>query len=132
MRPAAISLLLLLAFAPAARAELSPQAAGFLKEIGLDPDSPRVKAVADDSIVDRQGKRISLDELARRKDAPAVRRFIATRNFLRDYEADTNTRIPAAEDYESSYLTTDERAQVRPAFRRAGDELYRNAVKQKK
>jgi hypothetical protein len=132
MRLQAIFLLLLLAFVPAARAELSLQAAGFLKEIGLDPDSARVKGVADDSVADRKGKRLSLDELARRKDASGVRRFIATRNFLRDYQADPNTRIPPADDYESSYLTMDERAQVRPAFRRAGDELYRNALKQKK
>ena len=128
---AALLLPSLLLIAPPARAELSPKAIEYLREIGIDPESAKVKAVADDTVPDRQGKPVSLDELARRKNAFGVHRFIATRNFLRAYEADNNTRIPSADDYEASYLTAEERAIVRPAFRRAGDELYRNSLKQK-
>ena len=90
-----------------------------------------MKAVADDVVADRQGKPVNLDKLALHKNAFGVRRFIATRNFLRAYQADPNTRIPAADDYESSFLTPVEKAIVRPAFRKAGDELYRNSMKQK-
>jgi hypothetical protein len=117
--------------APPAAAELSPKAIEYLKTIGLDPESAPVKAVSDDVVPDRQGKPVNLDELAQRKNAFGIRRFIATRNFLRAYQADPNTRIPAANDYESSYLTPEEKAIVRPAFRKAGDELYLNSMKQK-
>jgi hypothetical protein len=115
-----------------AAAELSPKAIEYLKEIGVDPESALVKAVADDVVPDRQGKPVNLDELAQRKNAFGIRRFIATRNFLRAYQADPNTRIPVADDYEPSFLTTEERAIVRPAFRKAGDELYLNSMKQTK
>jgi hypothetical protein len=120
----------LLAALPAA-AELSPKAVEYLKEIGLDPQSAPVQAVADDVVPDRQGKPVNLDDLAVHKNAFGIRRFIATRNFLRAYQADPNTRIPPAEDYESSFLTGEEKAIVRPAFRKAGDELYLNSKKQK-
>ena len=120
-----------LAAAPAA-AELSAKAVEYLKEIGLDAESPRVKTVADDSVPDRQGKPVNLEVLALEKNALGIRRFVATRNFLRAYQADASTRIPTADDYESAYLTSEERAIVRPAFRKAGDELYLNSLKQKK
>lgn len=114
-----------------AAAELSPKAIEYLKEIGVDPESTPVKAIADDVVADRQGKPVNLEELARHKNAFGIRRFIATRNFLRAYQADPSTRIPLAEDYESSFLTAKEKAIVRPAFRKAGDELYLNSLKQK-
>ena len=114
-----------------AAAELSPKAIEYLREIGVDPESAPVKAVAEDVVPDRQGKPVNLDELVRRKNAFAIHRFIATRNFLRAYQADPNTRIPRADDYESSFLTPEEKAIVRPAFRKAGDELYLNSMKQK-
>jgi hypothetical protein len=126
-----ISLAALLMAFPAA-AELSPKAVEFLKAIGLDPESAPVKAVADDVVPDRQGKPVNLDELAQRKNTFGIRRFIATRNFLRAYQVDPNTRIPLADDYEPSFLTVEEKAIVRPAFRKAGDELYLNSVKQSK
>jgi hypothetical protein len=91
-----------------------------------------VKAVVDDAVPDRQGKPVNLDELAQRKNAFGIRRFIATRYFLRAYQADPNTRIPVADDYEPSFLTVEEKAIVRPAFRKAGDELYLNSMKQNK
>jgi hypothetical protein len=115
-----------------AAAELSPKAIEYLKEIGVDPESPPVKAAADDVVPDRQGKPVNLDELAQHKNAFGIRRFIATRNFLRAYQADPNTRIPLADDYEASFLTAEEKAIVRPAFRKAGDELYLNSMKQTK
>ena len=127
----AVLIALLLPIAAPARAELSPKAVEYLRQIGVDPDSAKVKAVADDVVADRQGKPVSLDELARHRNAAAVHRFIATRTFLRAYQADPATRIPSADDYEAWYLTPAEKAIVRPAFRRAGDELYRNSLKQK-
>jgi hypothetical protein len=126
-----ICLAALLAAFPAA-AELSPKAIEYLKAIGLDPESARVKAVADDAVPDRQGKPVNLEELALHKNAFGIHRFIATRNFLRAYQADPSTRIPSADDYEASYLTREERAIVRPAFRRAGDELYLDSLNQKR
>ena len=125
-----IYLIVFLAAFPAA-AELSPRAIEYLKEIGLDPDSERVKAVASDVVSDPHGNPVNLEALAVHKNALGIRRFIATRNFLRAYQADPNTRIPSADDFQSSFLTTDEKATVRPAFRKAGDELYLNSMKQK-
>jgi hypothetical protein len=121
----------LLAAVPAA-AELSPKTIEYLKAIGVDPESAPVKAVAEDVAPDRQGKPVNLDELAQHKNAFGIRRFIATRNFLRAYQADPNTRIPLADDYEASFLSAEEKAIVRPAFRKAGDELYLNSMKQNK
>src|SRR5438477_4542947 len=72
----------LLTALPAA-AELSPKSIEFLKEIGIDPESPIIKAVADDAVPDRQGKPMNLEELALHKNALGIRRFVATRNFLR-------------------------------------------------
>ena len=117
--------------ASAAAAELSPKAVEYLKEVGLDPESALVKAVSTDIVPDRQGRPVTLEALALHKRASDVRRFIATRNFLRTYQADPNTRIPSADNYESSFLTSEEKAIVRPAFRKAGDELYLNSLKQK-
>jgi hypothetical protein len=131
MRPLILTCLATLLAAHPAAAELSPKAVEYLKEIGVDPQSAPVQAVADDVVPDRQGKPVNLDELAAHKNAFGIRRFIATRNFLRAYQADPNTRIPPAEDYESSFLTPEEKAIVRPAFRKAGDELYLNSKKQK-
>jgi hypothetical protein len=134
VRPLAAVLILLppLLIAAPARAELSPKAIAYLREIGIDPQSTAVEAVSDDALVDRQGAPLNLDALARQQNAFGVRRFIATRNFLRAYQADPNTRIPSADDYDASYLTPAEKALVRPAFRKAGDELYLNSLKQKK
>jgi hypothetical protein len=126
-----VCLAALFAALPAA-AELSPKAIEYLKEIGVDPESAPVKAIANDSVPDRQGRSVNLDELAQHKNAFGIRRFIATRNFLRAYQADPNTRIPSANDYEASFLTGEEKAIVRPAFRKAGDELYLNSMKQTK
>ncbi|HLL28884.1 MAG TPA: hypothetical protein VKT73_14700 [Xanthobacteraceae bacterium] len=128
----ALLLSLPLLFVTPVRAELSQKAIEYLKQIGVDPESARVKAVTDDVVPDRQGKLVSLEELALHKNAFAIHRFIATRNFLRAYQADNNTRIPSADDYESSFLTKEERAIVRPAFRKAGDELYLDSLNQKR
>src|ERR1700731_4334782 len=98
-----------LAALPAA-AELSPKAIEYLKEIGVDPESAPVKAVAEDVVPDRHGKPVNLDELAQHKNAFGIRRFIATRNFLRAYQADPNKRIPRGADYEAPFLTTEENA----------------------
>jgi len=127
---ASLCFILLLAISPAA-AELSAKAVEYLKEIGIDAAAPRVQAIASETVSDRHGRLISLETLALEKDAHGIRRFIATRNFLRAYQADSNTRIPSADDYEASFLTSEERAAVRPAFRKAGDELYLNSLKQK-
>jgi len=119
-------------FSSTAWAELSPKTVEYLKEIGLAPDSEQVKAVADDRIQMRNGEIASLNELARKKMRYDIMRFIRTRNFLQSYARDSNTRLPATDDYEAAFLTPAEKALVQPAFRKAGDELYLQSLKQKK
>jgi hypothetical protein len=119
-------------FSSFAWAELSPKTLEFLKEIGLDPESEQVKAIADDRIQMRNGEIASLDELARKKIKYDIIRFIKTRNFVQSYLRDSNTRLPPTDDYEGAFLTAEEKAFVQPAFRKAGDELYLQSLKHKK
>ncbi len=126
------ALLTLVLFITPASAELSPKAVEFLQEISIDPGSEHVKAISEDKIQMRDGEIASLDELARKKLKHAVIRFIATRTFVHAYMRDTNTRLPPTDDYDAAFLTSEEKAFVQPAFRKAGDELYLQSLKQKK
>jgi len=125
-------LLIVFLFITPASAELSSNAVEFLEKIGVDPDSENVKAIAEDKIQMRDGEIASLDELARKKLKKAIMRFIATRTFVHAYIRDTNTRLPPTDDYEAAFLTSEEKAFVQPAFRKAGDELYLQSLKQKR
>jgi hypothetical protein len=113
-------------------AELSQNAIEFLKEVGIDPGSERVRSILGDIVQTRSGEIASVEELAKKRNKAALLRFICTRNFVQAYVRDGNTRLPATEDYEPLFLTKEERAFVQPAFRKAGDELYLRSLQQKK
>jgi hypothetical protein len=122
----------LLAAAPVF-AELSATTNGYLQEIGIDPDGSDIAAVAGDRIGLRDGTVASLDELARRQKSKAdIMRFIGTRRFVQAYKQDAATRLPPTDRFDANYLTEEERALVRPALRRAGDELYLRSLQQGK
>jgi hypothetical protein len=122
----------LLAAAPVL-AELSATTGGYLQEIGIDPGSREIAAVANDRVRLRDGSVASLDELARKQKSKAdIMRFVGTRHFVRAYRQDAATRLPATDRFDEMYLTDEERALVRPALRRAGDELYLRSLQQGK
>jgi len=105
-------------------ADLSATTNGYLKEIGLDPQSAEIESVEAEAVPLRNGV-ASLDELARQKKSKQeILRFVSTRRFVKAYRENSNTRLPAADDYDAAYLTDEEKALVQPAFRKAGDELY--------
>lgn len=84
-------------------AALGPTSIAFLKELGLDANSPEVVAVADDSV---DGK--TLDKIAARRDAMGVKRFIATRSFAHAFQKDTKTPFPPNDLYDIDYLSKEE------------------------
>lgn len=122
----------LLAAAPVL-AELSATTSGYLQEVGIDPQAGDVAAVAHDSVSLRDGGVASLDEFARQQKSKVdIMRFVGTRNFLQAYKQDPATRLPSTDRFDAAYLTDEERALVRPALRRAGDELYLRSLQQGK
>ena len=97
-----------LAYSGPSYAGLAAKTSAYLKEIGIDPESPDVKLAADDVISNREGtKDVSLDSLAAFRDQQGGRRFIATRSFIHRYMADQNTPFPKAH-YDVAYLTDTE------------------------
>jgi hypothetical protein len=122
----------LLATAPVL-AELSVTTGGYLREIGIDPQASDIAAVAGDHVGLRDGAVASLDELARLQKSKAdIMRFVGTRRFVQAYKQDPATRLPPTDHFDANYLTEKERALVRPALRRAGDELYLRSLQQGK
>ena len=115
-----------------ATAEPSQKTIEFLREIGVDPESERIKGISSDVIQSQKGEIASVEELAKKRNKAALLRFISTRNFVKAYVRDVNTRLPATDDYDASYLTPEEKTFVQPAFRKAGDELYLQSLQQKK
>jgi len=132
MRIVFATLIVVLGFPSLASEELSPKALEFLKEIGVDADAPQLKSVLNDVIKTPNGEVASVEELAKNKNKTALLRFISTRNFVQSYARDQNTRLPATDEYESSFLTPEEKVLVQPAFRKAGDELYLRSLQQQK
>jgi hypothetical protein len=88
--------------------KLQPKAAAFLEEIGMDLKSTQVTAILGDEVVPREGVPITLDSLAAIRNEDGVKQFIATRNFVRQYQQDTKTRFPPSELYQTRYLKPDE------------------------
>jgi hypothetical protein len=114
-------------------ADLSASTSGYLKEIGLDPQSAEIASVEREAVPLRNGGTASLDELARQKKSKQeILRFVSTRRFVKAYRENPNTRLPATDDYDADYLTDEEKALVQPAFRKAGDELYLRSLQQEK
>ena len=129
---AALISMALLAAAPVL-AELAPATSGYLKEIGLDPQSHEIESMANEAVTMRSGGVASIDELAKQKKSKReILRFVSTRRFVKAYRENPNTRLPAADDYDAVYVTDEEKALVQPAFRKAGDELYLQSLQGKK
>lgn len=98
--------------------KLQPKAAAFLEELGIDPKSAQVTAVLGDEVGQlREGVPVSLDSLAALRDEDNVKRFIATRNFVRQFLKDSKTRFPPTELYQARYLKPDEVQLVLKALR---------------
>ena len=109
------TLLLVATLAPQAEA-LSPQAAEFLRSIGLDPNSEAVRIADADGqisvIYHGDPKNFSLEGLAAERQTNAVKQFVAMRSFIRRLKADyANTKFPTV-DYNPDYLKPEERALV--------------------
>jgi hypothetical protein len=89
-------------------ADVTPATAAFLKKIGVDPRSAKVTAIADDVVSNKDVQGVSLNSLAAKRDEEGIKRFIATRDFIHKYEADTNTPFPSTALYDGLYLTKPE------------------------
>jgi hypothetical protein len=129
---AALISMMVLAGAPVL-ADLAPATSGYLKEIGLDTQSPEIESVAYEAVAMRAGGVASIDEFAKQKKSKQeILRFVSTRRFVKAYRENPNTRLPAADDYDAAYVTDEEKAIIQPAFRKAGDELYLQSLQGKK
>jgi hypothetical protein len=84
-------------------ARVSPAAAIYLQEIGIDPKAPDVVEVSQDSV-----GAYSLDSLAAERDETQVRRFIYTRIFMHRFLADPDNVRIAPDKYDISFLTPEE------------------------
>ena len=95
---------------------MTPKTEAFLRSIGLDPASDAVKVADADGTIEvmfhGDPAKFSLDILADKGAQNGIRQFIVMRNFIRQLKADFGgTPFPEA-DYNSDYLTQDERQLV--------------------
>jgi outer membrane biosynthesis protein TonB len=84
-------------------ARVSPEAAAYLQEIGVDPNAPDVIEVSQDAV-----GAYSLDSLAAGRDETQVRRFIYTRIFMHRFLADSDNMRIEPDKYDISFLTAEE------------------------
>jgi hypothetical protein len=84
-------------------ARVSPEAAAYLQEIGVDPNAPDVIEVSQDEV-----GTYSLDSLAAQRDETQVRRFIYTRIFMHRFLADSDNMRIEPDKYDISFLTPEE------------------------
>jgi hypothetical protein len=84
-------------------ARVSPAAAVYLQEIGIDPKAPDVVEVSQDAV-----GAYSLDSLAAERDETQVRRFIYTRIFMHHFLTDPDNVRIAPDKYDISFLTPEE------------------------
>ena len=84
-------------------ARVSPQAAAYLQEIGIDPNAPDVVEVSQDAV-----GAYSLDALAAERNETQVRRFIYTRVFMHRFLADPDNVRIEPDKYDISFLTPEE------------------------
>ena len=133
MRLIAGLILFLIVAALPVLADLTSSTSGYLKEVGIDPQSPEIESMADEKVAMRGGGVASIDEFAKQKKSKReILRFVSTRRFVKAYRENPGTRLPAADDYDAAYVTDEEKALVQPAFRKAGDELYLQSLQGKK
>jgi hypothetical protein len=84
-------------------AGLSPTSAAFLHKIGINPRAHDVIAVEGDVVSNKTFKHVTLDSLAAMRDQMGVKRFIATRNYIRAFEKSWEAKEPRL--YSTDYLT---------------------------
>lgn len=84
-------------------ARVNPQAAAYLREIGIDPNAPDVVEVSQDAV-----GAYSLDALAAQREETQVRRFIYTRIFMHRFLADPDNVRIEPDKYDISFLTPEE------------------------
>lgn len=95
----------------AAASALAPAAERMLKELGVDPSDAAVRAVAAEAV--RTGGGVyTLDALAAKGDAAAVKAFLVTRDFLRAFREDPDIEFPDDETYDIRYLTEAEKRYI--------------------
>ncbi|MEQ1918748.1 MAG: hypothetical protein ABL955_06070 [Elusimicrobiota bacterium] len=94
---------------------LSPEAATFLKGIGLDPASATVRAADEEGTISTtfRGDSVSfsLESLAKDKKKNGALAFVATRAFIKLLARNPNTPFPKT-NYDGMYLTKSERDMV--------------------
>ena len=84
-------------------AELQQKTIAFLLEIGFDPKSPMIMQIVGDKVGNT-----TLDSLAGDRDRSEVRRFIITRNFIRQFKVNPDLPFPSPLDYNDEYFTSEE------------------------
>ncbi len=94
---------LLVGMATASAGELQGKSVAFLKELKLDPASSEIASIINDQVAT-----YSLDALAAKRDEEGVKAFIATRNFIRKYQQNTETPFPPDDLYVIRYLKPEE------------------------
>ncbi|MBI5247845.1 MAG: hypothetical protein HY923_11770 [Elusimicrobia bacterium] len=95
-------------FAAASASALSPETETFLKGLKIDPQSADIQAIAADVVANDEGEEVSLDTLAAKRDEMGVKRFVATRKFVKAYMKNTKTPFPERKLYEISFLKPNE------------------------
>ena len=84
-------------------AELQPDTIAYLVKIGFDPKSPMITQIIGDKVGN-----FTLDSLAADRDRSEVRRFIITRNFVRQYKVNPDLPFPSPLDYNDRYFSSEE------------------------
>ncbi len=98
--------------AQAQASKLKPATISFLQELGINPWSRDIFAIAADSVTAKSGKVYTLDSLAAKRDETGVKSFIATRVFIHAFRKDSSVEFPNDELYNILYLTADEKAYI--------------------
>jgi hypothetical protein len=125
-----LTTVLLLGAITGAHAQLKSETEAFLLGAKIDPKSPRVAAVAADVVVlDKEHPvypdKVDLNWLAGRKLAKGAERFIAMRNFIRDFRRDPKTDLPGGDLYDAAFLSVEEKKVAAAAIERRRQENMR-------
>lgn len=114
MKSLTLSLFALLLSMPAAA--LSPEAEAYLRSVGLDPASEEVRLAEQAGEIQTtymdEPVTFSVESLASEKKKNGLIRFVATRAFIAKLKQNFDATSIPERNYESLYLTGDERALV--------------------
>lgn len=119
MKPLALAAFAVVFFAAAASA-MTPETEQYLRQIGLNPQSPEVAAADAEGPIstsyDEDVQDYSIDTLAAAKKKNGISSFIGTRTFIRRLKGNfAGTSIPRT-NYDPLYLTGEERGMVGRKF----------------